>query len=766
MTPALERKKELSPVKWRIDHSIYQPRNSTVGHMMHRVLLTLGILSIACSVNAARGDYLSAEDLASVADIGGSYVGGHHGGAISVSPDGKWIAFQLQIPNPKEGTFTLSWMTMPAAIGGKPKFIADGGEVNLNPFLIKKDGMRWPTKARWAPDSKRFAYTLRQDGETQIWVSEARRKGQRKLTKAPRNVIDDLTWSRDGRKIYYHAGISINERSQHFLDEEKRGFLFDARFLPSVSRKVSLKRCDKATGFDAAIHVSIERECEPVLRVYDFNTRSERLATDKERNDYLALKNESIPPEFSVNRAPVNFTRWAPDRDQERYAWLQNEDPDLYRGPYPLLRLHAFLDGREYTCKAPACLRQGGLARFNTPFWWSENGEEIIFIKRTGASYSRTGLYAWKPASANVRTIYETDGWLSDCQSVSDRLICLYATQTQPRRIVSVAIDDGRVQTLYDANPDFSRRAVTRVEKLEWKDKFGVPTHGHLVYPRNYDPGLAYPLVIVTYQSKGFLRGGVGDEVPVHPLAAEGFFVLGHDMPIDLDHAARSMDVADHFEIDHRGLKGALSSQEAVVSTLVERGLVDSRRVAITGFSNGARQTNYALINSDMVSVGIHAGAGTNPSSYYLASPKGREALRRWKGGAPHDPASSMEEISLALNADEISVPLLINVSDEEMISVVEGVARLQDAGKPVEMYVFPDAYHNKWRPDQRLAVYRRNIQWLKFWLMNKEANVPVSPGQYVRWRTMRDAHCARLKSDRHHADLPTYCEKLSGRPE
>lgn len=733
---------------------------------MQRILLTVAILSIFCSANAEKGDYLSAEELASVADIGGSYVGGHHGGAISVSPDGKWVAFQLQIPNTKSGAFTLSWMAMPAAKGEKPRLIADGGEVNLNPLLIKKDGMRWPTKARWAPDSKRFAYTLRKDGETQIWLSNVKKQGQRKLTKGPRNVIDDLTWSRDGKKIYYYAGISVDEQKEQFLDEEKRGFLFDDRFLPATSRKVNLKSCDRVTGLDDFIRVkvSIERECEPVLKVYDFKTKSERIATDEERKDHLALKNESISPEFPVNGAPVNFARWG---SRERYAWVQNEDPNLYRGPHPLRRIHAFFHGREYKCASPKCLRQAGSPFFDARlFWWSDDGEEIIFIKRTGASNSGTGLYAWGPASEIVRTIYETDGWLSDCQSIGDRLICLYATQTHPRRIVSVAVDSGRIQTLYDANPGFSRHAFTRVEKLEWKDKFGVPTHGHLVYPRDYDASLAYPLVIVTYQSKGFLRGGVGDEVPVHPLAAEGFFVLGHDMPIDLDYIAKSMDAADRFETDHRGFKGVLSSQEAVVSKLVERGLVNSRRVAITGFSNGARQTNYALINSDMFSVGIHAGGGTNPSSYYLASSKGREQLRRWKGGAPHDPASSLKEISLALNADEIDAPLLINSSEEEMIMMVEGVTRLQDAGKPVEMYVFPDAYHNKWRPDQRLAVYRRNIQWLKFWLMNKEESTPVSPGQYPRWRTMRDDHCAKLKAGEHHADLPTYCEVLSGQPE
>lgn len=136
------------------------------------------------------------------------------------------------------------------------------------------------------------------------------------------------------------------------------------------------------------------------------------------------------------------------------------------------------------------------------------------------------------------------------------------------------------------------------------------------------------------------------------------------------------------------------------------------------------------------------------------------EKARHWwrdLGGSPDDPDSVTHIRSVGLNADRVDAPLLINVSDEELLGSVENVARLKDANKPVEMYVYPGEHHIKWRPEHRLAVYRRNIQWLNFWLLDEEVDEPIDPDQYSRWRKMRDEQCTRLKDKK---DVPWYCRQ------
>src|SRR3546814_16462984 len=62
-------------------------------------------------------------------------------------------------------------------------------------------------------------------------------------------------------------------------------------------------------------------------------------------------------------------------------------------------------------------------------------------------------------------------------------------------------------------------------------DLFGTETFGDLVYPVNYDRRKKYPLIVVQYISRGFLRGGVGDEFPIQVFANRGYAVLSIQRP-------------------------------------------------------------------------------------------------------------------------------------------------------------------------------------------------------------------------------------------
>jgi hypothetical protein len=85
--------------------------------------------------------------------------------------------------------------------------------------------------------------------------------------------------------------------------------------------------------------------------------------------------------------------------------------------------------------------------------------------------------------------------------------------------------------------------------------------------------------------------------------------------------------------------------------------------------------------------------------------------------------ASTILIVVAPLAAQDLNAPARIDDGLE--------VARpaLQDAGKPVEMHVFPEEHHQKWRPVHRLNIYRRNVQWFEFWLMGREDPEPVDRG-------------------------------------
>jgi hypothetical protein len=97
---------------------------------------------------------------------------------------------------------------------------------------------------------------------------------------------------------------------------------------------------------------------------------------------------------------------------------------------------------------------------------------------------------------------------------------------------------------------------------------------------------------------------------------------------------------------------------------------------------------------------------------------------------------------------------LLLNVADHEMIDAMHPYTALEQAGRAVEMYVFPGEHHIKSEPAHRLAIYQRNIDWMNFWLRGVEDPDPAKAPQYQRWRSLRDKQCKLFTG----ADASSYC--------
>jgi dipeptidyl aminopeptidase/acylaminoacyl peptidase len=164
--------------------------------------------------------------------------------------------------------------------------------------------------------------------------------------------------------------------------------------------------------------------------------------------------------------------------------------------------------------------------------------------------------------------------------------------------------------------------------------------------------------------------------------------------------------------------------------------------VAITGLSNGAAHVNYAIIHSDLFAAAIASSCEFSPSGRVLSGASG-ESTRDYRrtigaGSYPGPHGFIFPQLSLSLNASRINTPLLVNASDHEHPSALAEVVALIEAGKAVEMVVYPKEGHIKWHPAHRASIYERNIDWLKFWLQNLEDDDQSKAAQYSRWNELR----------------------------
>ncbi|WP_129780733.1 Atxe2 family lasso peptide isopeptidase [Peristeroidobacter soli] len=674
--------------------------------------------TLGTSAASERSAHITAEDLLSLRSIGGT------AGTLSIAPDGASMALQVQTPDIAARTYRSEWYVLSLS-GGAPVPVGDGGE----PMLSQTDdgmvmGSRVDLTAQWSPDGKWIAYLRKDADEVQLWRSRADGSAQEQLTRSAAEVMD-FAWSADGRSLYFEIGRARNAMVAAEQQEGDRGFLIDDRFMPDASRKPLWPRCQRTLASTDA-----PRACVTSLRTVDLD-RVERAATAEEQQRYAAIKAPSNGADAS--RRIVSY---AIQPTQSRSAWLENEKPTEFPGHAAPVTLYA----DQKRCDADVC--HGQLRRL----WWRD--DELVFLRREGHAFIQSALYAWSPNKHRPpRLIYRTDDKIDACEIARGQLVCLSEAPTLPQRVVAIDLKSGARRVLFDPNPDFARFDLGRIERLEWHDAFGNPTLGHLVLPPGPPPRKPLPLIIVQYRSRGFLSGGTGNEYPIYPLAAAGFAVLSFDCPIDWDQDAR---------LDYRNQLGAsaaislkdsyerrmdLTALDIVIDKLDQRGVIDPKRVGITGLSHGADNIDYMLFNSTRFAAAAVSGAWSRPHYFYL-NPNNNYRTEMIKGALSARTAAEVLEHgrkeSVVFNVDKVTAPLLIQTSASELLASLPLHVALLDAGKAVESYVFPDEYHIKWQPQHKLAVAERSIDWFSFWLMGREDSAASKAQQYQRWRKLR----------------------------
>ncbi|MGH8327919.1 MAG: hypothetical protein ACRET2_14290, partial [Steroidobacteraceae bacterium] len=375
---------------------------------------------------------LTARDLLSLKDIGGAQ------GVISLSPNGRYVAFEIQQPDFSADTYRSEWYVASTSGRGKPVDVGRGGDLMLYPAPFGRvSGARADIRARWSPNGRWIAF-LRKDGdEVQVWTARRDGHGERQVTHSAANVLS-FAWRPDSRAIYFEIGRNRKAVARRDRDEGRRGYLLDDRFLPLHGTKPRWFTCGKRIWNVPA--VASER-CKPRLWVAAFGS-GEHKATVAETRAYEHLTASARPPAVAAGRS-IRDVSWNPTHTQA--AWLENTSPKTRPGFAAPLTL--FVANR--ACLAAQCTgRLEGV-------WW--NGTEVVFLRREGWDDSVPAVYVWTAGRAAPRRIYREDSTLESCAVAAGRLVCLQETPTAPRKIVSIDLADGAVATLYDPNPGFAR---------------------------------------------------------------------------------------------------------------------------------------------------------------------------------------------------------------------------------------------------------------------------------------------------------------------
>lgn len=687
-------------------------------------LFAIGLMACVPAVAAAAGEahcgdllaqgaapptprQLVAEDLIRLIDIGPVDTEGIQARLMTLSPDRRLAAFAVQRADPETNGHCRAIAVVDLA-SGAVRVVDRGGEF-IEVTIDARGKADFPTglpagvTPRWSPDGRWLAFRKRVGGSTQIWRAAADGSGSAPLTSSTDDV-DDFRIVASGAALVLASRPALSAAYAAITRESRSGFHYDDRYSPATSTR-------PLVASPVATHYVVQ----------DLSTGAVREATGGERALFGAAN-----PDDGV---------WTSMRSSDgRRTWIRAPAGALIWSSGPLFADGA--DGRPVGCAQAVC------ADAARP-WWTADGRRVRFIVREGWARAATAIYEWVPGPDAPRRVYVTDDVLVDCAPVGDDLICLREGSLSPRRLERLSLGRGERTLLFDPNPGFAALSVGVVERLRLKNAFGYESVADLVLPVGYRRGQRYPLVVVQYDTRGFLRGGTGDEYPIQAFANRGYAVLSASQPRSVTPGTAKG--ADPAAVSRQNLAGfvdrrsALSSIEAGVQRLIARGIADPAQVGITGFSNGATTATFALVHSDLFSAAAMSSCcfdttlptrvGPAAARYFAASGYPRLIERN---------DEFWNSISLRMNARRMDTPLLLQVPEREMMSALESYTALREAGQPVDMFVFADEYHSKRQPAHRLAIYRRALDWFDYWLKGERATTADRQSELTHWDVLR----------------------------
>ncbi len=635
-----------------------------------------------------------------------------------VSPDGRYVAIV------NEDTIAVVSTATPAAIN-----VLGAG--------------RQPT---WSPDSRHLAYYAFTAGITQLWVGDVMTGSTRQLTHLPggirktRNATmywgrdQKISWSPDGKHLVVSADVETpvssagrpgSPQAMIRADSGAPIILTDstpeewryARFFrhdiaETVTAKYSYLPADSSADHSAMRAI-------PQLFVVDAQTGALAQLTA----DTVAYMMPDWSPDGRMIVAMArNFGRRSPDGFTYAPTDLYLIDVHthvaraLTHGPGEKSKPVWSPDGTAISYEALYAPWGNSSIELITP----RNGEVTVALGRTGHGEiyqfmwdadSRTGYVVYldgidRPLSRlNMRT-----GTLTQVASGVVGYSSLSSTRTgllvwewrqDPNgsaNLVAWRPGTARPIVLREMQPAPLPTQYGREEVIRWRNHRGDDLDGLVTYPVGYRLGHRYPVVVDGYSGNLAVPHTSGDDVLV-ALARQGYVVFrpNHRSP----HRYMSVMRNPNYDSAATGPHGPEVLVDDILSgvdSLAARGVIDTSRMGLFGFSNGGGSVNYVVTHTKRFKCAISQSPAVVDLrfEFFLAN-RSVEYAKDLIGASVWGDPLSYDMLSPVNGLEHVVTPMLIAVGDDEQTSALAALeiyTGLRYLGRPVTFVRYPNQGH------------------------------------------------------------------------
>jgi dipeptidyl aminopeptidase/acylaminoacyl peptidase len=681
-------------------------------------VLAMLLATLVCASQAAA---VSSRDLVQVADFSNPVV----------SPDGSRVAFRIEQASIERNTYDTVWYVQKLDGTSPPLRVADGGVP-----LRDSAGISVSVPAVWSPDGRWIYYRALINGRIDVWRAATDGSNATSVT-ADQADVRDFSLSPDGKELKYSVGATREQVTCAEQAEYDRGIHIDE----STPIGQNLFRSGYIEGRLATQRLDFWFDRVALLANVPDRWKAIDLVTGA-RHDLAA---SDIPPKpLAVSDIPKQLPEpWKVARDPRtgRIALLTRVGDATGLDEKPSVELSMLPDssGRKLVkCSAALCTD-----RPITDIQWRPNSNDVLFTVTDPGQGLAQSIFRWNVATGAVHLVATSQGLLNGgerfgqnnagafCGVSSTTLVCVAADSDHAPWLERIDLDTGSRQVLFEPNAALTKEmSIGKPARLlRWTDANGQSFMGQFYSARRTGNGLP-PLFVTYYYCRGFVRGGMGDEWPLAALAERGISALC------INAVPYRTQAVERYELGRSAVASA-------IELLAAKGEIDRTKVGMGGLSFGTEVTLWTLIHSNLLAAASVSSVGISQQYYLIGSMKGEAFFsglhKYWQLGTPSDTPEQWQKISPALNLGKIRAPLLMQVPEQEFIQTLDyAIPMMRD--HRADVYVFPHEPHQKFQPKHKLAVYERNMDWFRFWLLGAQDPDPSKVEQYAHWRLMQQS--------------------------
>ena len=672
-------------------------------------------------------------------------------GDPQISPDGTQVVFVEVTASEKNDNYETSLWKAPVAGGSEPERLTNGPS---------------DSAPRWSPDGRQLAFvrSLKKDGKpqpSQIFVMSFSGGEPRMLTTLPKGA-GSPAWSPDGTKIAFLSNSSPNDllkaASHPGGDETPAKDTAHKSDVRIITRAVY--RSNGAGYLDPARprHLWV---IAPAFKDGDDSARPLQLTSgpfsegditwspdgshiyflsNRVVEDYYELPHNEI---YSVPSSGGEIAKVAQidgsigdmsvSRDGARIAFtgVLNQPVRSYNQP-DLFVAEARIGGavknltRDYDFDVASGLtgdqRAPRGAASSPPIWSADGGSILVDTSREG----RENLARVNADTGEVTSFTTGAHEVMAYTATPDaaKIVALVSTPTNIGDLFSVDAG-GSMQPITHVNQKlFSELNLTEPEEFWYTSFDGRKIQAWIQKPPGYNAKKKYPLILNIHGGPHGAYGYTFDH-EFQWMAAQGYIVL---YPNPRGSTSYGQDFGNIIQYHYPG--DDYKDLMAGVDALVARGMVDPKKLGVTGGSGGGLLTNWTITQTSRFAAAVSQrdiadwAAWWYTADFTLFQPT-------WFKAAPWQDSADYAARSPITQIEKVNTPLMLILGDADYrtppASGGEQMFRaLKFLHKPVVMVHFPGESHELSRsgkPWHRVERLQNIVNWFEIYLHGK--NIP-----------------------------------------